>query len=163
MRKTFDASSSHTPAPRLGPLERPGGISTLELGNGKNDYDFTETSGGMTYRPRSVQTIHSAIGVSRTMNTEAILRQLLDHKAEITEQFAVERLALFGSAARDEMTEDSDVDLLVSFRGRPRYAAYLGLKHSLEQLIGRRVDLVTETGLKPRARQSVVRDLIDVP
>ena len=135
----------------------------MERGNKKNDFDFTQTSGGMTYRPRSVQTIHSAIGVSRTMNTEAILRQLLDHKAEITEQFAVERLALFGSAARDEMTEDSDVDLLVSFRGRPRYAAYLGLKHSLEQLIGRRVDLVTETGLKPRARQSVVRDLIDVP
>jgi predicted nucleotidyltransferase len=125
----------------------------MERGNKKNDFDFTQTSGGMTYRPRSVQTIHSAIGVSRTMNTEAILRQLLDHKAEITEQFAVERLALFGSAARDEMTEDSDVDLLVSFRGRPRYAAYLGLKHSLEQLIGRRVDLVTETGLKPRARQ----------
>lgn len=129
----------------------------------KNDFDFTQTSGGMAYRPWSVQTIHSAIGVSRTMNTEAILRQLLDHKAEITEQFAVERLALFGSAARGEMTEDSDVDLLVSFRGRPRYAAYLGLKHYLEQLIGRRVDLVTETGLKPRARQNVVRDLIYVP
>ncbi|MCC7278050.1 MAG: nucleotidyltransferase family protein [Chromatiaceae bacterium] len=97
------------------------------------------------------------------MNPDTILKQLKDHRAEMAERFAVERLGLFGSAARAEMTEDSDVDVLVAFRGPPRFAAYLGLKRYLEQLIGRRVDLITETGLKPRARQSVERDLIYVP
>ena len=97
------------------------------------------------------------------MNRDTILGQLRDHRAEIRERFSVERLGLFGSAARDELAEDSDVDVLVAFRGSPSYSAYLGLKRYLEQLVGRRVDLVTETGLKPRARPSVERDLIRVP
>jgi predicted nucleotidyltransferase len=97
------------------------------------------------------------------MNRDAILHHLRDHRAEIGERFAVERLGLFGSAARNELTEDSDVDVLVAFRSPPSYSAYLGLKRYLERLVGRRVDLVTETGLKPRARPSVERDLIRVP
>jgi predicted nucleotidyltransferase len=97
------------------------------------------------------------------MNPDAILDRLRDHRAEIGERFSVERLGLFGSAARGELTDDSDVDVLVAFRGPPSFSAYLGLKRYLEQLVGRRVDLVTETGLKPRARPSVERDLIRVP
>ena len=97
------------------------------------------------------------------MNREAILNHLRDHRAEIGERFAVERLGLFGSAARDELGADSDVDVLVAFRDGPSFAAYMGLKRYLEQLVGRRVDLVTESGLKPRVRPSVERDLIRVP
>ena len=97
------------------------------------------------------------------MNSDTILRQLKDHGSAFTGPCYHEVLGLFGSAARAEMTEDSDVDVLVAFRGPPRFAAYLGLKRYLEQLIGRRVDLITEAGLKPRARESVERDLIHVP
>jgi predicted nucleotidyltransferase len=97
------------------------------------------------------------------MNRDAILDSLRDHRAEIGERFSVERLGLFGSAARGELTDDSDVDVLVAFRGPPSFSAYLGLKRYFEQLAGRRVDLVIETGLKPRVRPSVERDLIRVP
>ena len=55
------------------------------------------------------------------------------------------------------------MDVLVAFRDGPSFAAYMGLKRYLEQLVGRRVDLVTESGLKPRVRPSVERDLIRVP
>jgi len=48
------------------------------------------------------------------------------HREEIVARFGVERLGLFGSAAREEMTANSDVDILVAFRGAPSYAAYLG-------------------------------------
>jgi predicted nucleotidyltransferase len=89
-----------------------------------------------------------------------ILRQLQQHQAEIRQAFGVERLGLFGSAARDELREDSDVDVLVAFRETVTFTAYLGLKRYLEALLHRPVDLVTETGLKPRARPYVEQDLI---
>lgn len=74
----------------------------------------------------------------------------------------LESLALFGSAARDELREESDVDVLVAFRGVPTFTAYWGLKQYLEALLHKRVDLVTESGLKPRARAYVEKDMIRV-
>ena len=96
------------------------------------------------------------------MTRDEILRRMREHRAEIAERFAVEHLGLFGSAARDELAAESDVDVLVAFKTPPSLASYLGLKRFLEDLVGRRVDLVTEGGLKPRARASVERDLIRV-
>jgi uncharacterized protein len=97
------------------------------------------------------------------MKRNDILNRLRERRREISDRFSVEHLALFGSAARDELRDDSDVDVLVSFRGRATFDGYMGLKSYLEDLIGRKVDLVTETGLKPRARSYVERDLIRVP
>ena len=96
------------------------------------------------------------------MNRAAILRALAEHRAEIRERFGAKHLGLFGSAARDELRDDSDVDVLVEFAGPATFAGYFGLKDYLETLLRRRVDLVTETGLKPRARCHVERDLIRV-
>ena len=96
------------------------------------------------------------------MNRSEILARLRASEKEIRARFGVERLGLFGSAARDQLAADSDVDILVKFAEPARYANYLDLRAALEQILGRRVDLVTETGLKPRARDSVERDLIRV-
>lgn len=96
------------------------------------------------------------------MDRSAILRLLSDHATEIRERFQTEKLALFGSAARDELRDDSDVDVLVQFEGGSSAERYFGLKDYLEALLDRRVDLVTESGLKPRARSHVERDLIRV-
>ena len=71
-------------------------------------------------------------------------------------------MGLFGSAARDELRPDSDIDVLVEFDGPASYDRYFDLKDYLEQLLGRTVDLVTSKGLKPRARQHVEQDLIRV-
>lgn len=77
-------------------------------------------------------------------------------------RFGARHLALFGSAARDEMGPGSDVDLLVDFDGPASFDAYFNLKDYLETLLSRPVDLVTNKGIKPRARQHVERDLIRV-
>ena len=76
--------------------------------------------------------------------------------------FGVARLALFGSAARDELRPESDIDVLVDFDGPATFERYFGLKDRLEQALGRPVDLVTSRGLKPRARAQVERDLVRV-
>ena len=96
------------------------------------------------------------------MNRASILALLREHRDEITTRFGATHLALFGSAARDEMRPDSDVDLLVDFDGPASFDGYFSLKDYLETLLSRPVDLVTNKGLKPRARKCVERDLIRV-
>ena len=72
------------------------------------------------------------------------------------------RVALFGSTARGEATDDSDLDLLVEFEGGPTFDSFMGLKLFLEDQIGRRVDLVTLEALKPRFRTIVEREAVEV-
>lgn len=82
--------------------------------------------------------------------------------ALLRRQFHAKHLALFGSAARDDLRPDSDIDILVEFEGPSTFDGYFSLKDYLEQIFSRRVDLVTEKGLKPRARQQVLKELIRV-
>lgn len=96
------------------------------------------------------------------MDRASILALLQEHRDVVSTRFGAKHLALFGSAARDEMRPDSDVDVLVDFDGPATFNAYFGLKDYLEELLRRPVDLVTRKGLKPRARQYVERDLIRV-
>ena len=95
-------------------------------------------------------------------NREQILKTLADHRQEIAQRFGVKDSALFGSAARDELRDDSDVDVLVEFDGPTTYDGYFKLQDYLQELLGRSVDLVTERGLKPRARRHVEKDLVRV-
>jgi predicted nucleotidyltransferase len=61
-------------------------------------------------------------------------------------------LALFGSVARDQASEDSDVDILVTFDGPATSAYYFGLQFYLEDLLGRPVDLITDKALRQELR-----------
>jgi predicted nucleotidyltransferase len=76
----------------------------------------------------------------------------------------VSSLALFGSFARDEARPDSDVDVLVEFNADMRVGMneYFGTKEYLEDLLGRKVDLVMRSGLKPRLVPVVSREEIRV-
>jgi uncharacterized protein len=96
------------------------------------------------------------------MRREQVVSVLRTHLHEIRKEFRVAQLALFGSAARDELQHNSDVDILVTFEGVPTFDGYMDLKTYLEQLIGTDVDLVTESAVKPRMRPVIERDLVRV-
>ena len=96
------------------------------------------------------------------MNRDEILETLRTHRDELRKRFGVKSLAIFGSVARDEAGPDSDVDILVEFEGRATFDRYMGLKFFLEDLLGRRVDLVTRKALKPRLRPYVEQEAIYV-
>jgi predicted nucleotidyltransferase len=81
---------------------------------------------------------------------------------EIVQRFGVRSLALFGSVARDEGRPDSDVDFLVEFEGPTTFDRHMGLLVYLEDLLGRRVDVITVAGLKPRLRPLIEQDLVRV-
>jgi len=97
-----------------------------------------------------------------TKSSKQVLAILTERQPEIARRFGVKRLALFGSATRGELRDDSDVDVLVEFDGPATFDGYFRLKDYLEALLGRTVDLVTERGLKPRAKRQVEKDLIRV-
>jgi predicted nucleotidyltransferase len=90
----------------------------------------------------------------------ALIAQNRTALAELCRRFGVRRLYVFGSAASDQMQATSDVDFLVEMADRqpsPAYAdRYLDFADALEQLIGRRVDLVTDQAIRnPYFRQEV--------
>jgi predicted nucleotidyltransferase len=96
------------------------------------------------------------------MNRQEILDLLHEHLDEIQRRYDVKQLGLFGSAARDEMTEESDVDILVEFNGHATFDGYMDLKIFLEELFHRDVDLVTRDAIKPRMRPIIEKDEIRV-
>ena len=96
------------------------------------------------------------------MRREKALRILEAHRQELRERFGVKSLRLFGSVARDEASEKSDVDVLVDFDETPSLFGFLRLRGYLRDLLGAKVDLVTESGLKERARPYVEKDAVNV-
>ena len=96
------------------------------------------------------------------MRREKAIEILKADRRELRERFGVKSLRLFGSVARDEASEQSDVDVLVDFEKTPSLFGFLRLQGYLQDLLGTKVDLVTETGLKERARPYVEKDAINV-
>ena len=95
------------------------------------------------------------------MGRDDILETLKAHRGDL-DRFGVETLRLFGSVARGDASAASDVDLLVRFRSSPSFSSFMKLRIFLEDLLGRKVDLITESGLRDRVRPSVERDAIRV-
>ena len=94
------------------------------------------------------------------MTQGQVLGVLRAHERELRERFAVRSLELFGSTARDAGGEASDVDLLVEF-DRPIGLLHLsGTACYLEDLIGRRVDLVLRRAVLPELRARIYAEAI---
>jgi len=74
------------------------------------------------------------------MKQEAVLKVLREHKHEFEEQYGVTRLGIFGSVARDEAADNSDVDVVVEMA--PDLFGKVSLKEELERILGAKVDLV---------------------
>jgi len=74
----------------------------------------------------------------------------------------VRRLGLFGSCARDEHSQSSDLDFVVEFE-RKSFDAYMDLKFFLEDLFDCSVDLVTFDSIRPELRDSILQEVVYVP
>ena len=90
-----------------------------------------------------------------------IKTELSKGRSELFAKYPLKSLAIFGSFARNEQTDKSDVDLLVEFNDRIGIR-FIDLAEEIEQLIGKRVDLVSRGGIKPKYFKSIESDLIYV-
>jgi uncharacterized protein len=93
---------------------------------------------------------------------ESILASLRRAFPDLKRQYLIQSLGLFGSVARGDARDTSDVDILVEFAGPVSLSTFLTLEAELGQLIGRQVDLVSRRALKPYTGRNVARDLVAV-
>lgn len=94
------------------------------------------------------------------MDIAYIRKELANRRAQLHD-LGARRLRLFGSVARGDDRPESDLDFLVDLE-RKTFDDYMGIKFLLEDLFQRKVDLISETGIKPRIRDQILAEAIDV-
>ena len=96
------------------------------------------------------------------MKRTRILELLAQSKPILAARYGVTQLALFGSAARDTVRSDSDIDILVAFDGPATSERYFGVQFYLEDLFGCPVDLVTDKALRAELRPFIEKEAVRV-
>ena len=94
------------------------------------------------------------------MDKQSVIGKLSGRAPEIRLRFSVKALSVFGSVARGEAAEGSDVDVLVAFEQKATFDLFMDLKFYLEDLLGKGVDLVTDNALRPEVRHAIERDSV---
>lgn len=94
------------------------------------------------------------------MTVQEILDLKKDEIQQIAARHGATNIRLFGSTVRGEAGADSDVDLLIDVGPRTSSWFPAGLILELEQLLGRRVEIVTEKALNPYIRDIVLREAV---
>lgn len=96
-------------------------------------------------------------------NRSDIIDFLSTHKEELAQRFGVTSIGLFGSHARAEAKEGSDIDIAVELRPEHKSLRnFFGLRRYLEQELGRPIDLGIESALKPQVRDEIAKEIIHV-
>ena len=95
------------------------------------------------------------------MTRDEVLDYLRTHKQEMHDRFGVIKIGLFGSYARGEAREDSDIDVAIEFY---TYSAdsYFGVLHLLEDSFKKRIDLGIESNFKPILKPYILKEIIYV-
>ena len=86
------------------------------------------------------------------------VQEIKDKIKPVLRRHDVSKASFFGSVASGEATEESDIDLLVKFEGDKSLLDLVGLKIELEELLGRKVDVLTYDSLHPLLRDRILSE-----
>jgi predicted nucleotidyltransferase len=93
------------------------------------------------------------------LDKNIIEERLLESKKVLFEKYGVEKIGYFGSYARNEQHQSSDIDILIEL-GKPIGLEFLDIKYYLEDKLGIPVDLVTTNALKPQLKEQILSEVI---
>ena len=97
--------------------------------------------------------------MSKSIDKTNILNYLKEHYSEFKNKYNVEKIGLFGSYARDEATENSDIDIFVKMK--PSLFDMVAIKEQIENDLNRKVDIIREhKNIKPIFLKMIQKDLI---
>jgi predicted nucleotidyltransferase len=96
------------------------------------------------------------------MKRDDVIRILRQELKGLVDRYNISALSVFGSVARDEAREDSDIDILVEFSQPVGLFEFIDLQQNLEALLDHKVDLGTLRSLKPRIKEQVLEEAIRV-
>ena len=91
---------------------------------------------------------------------ESYINEIKRKILPILQDHEVKRAALFGSCVRGETEEDSDIDILVDIKADISLLDFVGLKQRIEEVLGRKVDLVEYDTLKPLLRERILKEQV---
>ena len=94
------------------------------------------------------------------MNLRDMIQMRRDEIIKVAMMHGARNIRVFGSVARGEADEKSDVDFLVDLESGRSLLDLGGLLMDLKDVLGRDVDVVTERGLNPRIRDRVLREAV---
>ena len=94
------------------------------------------------------------------MNLQTLLKEKREQILAAAARHGATNVRIFGSVARGEADENSDIDILVTFEAGRSLLDHAALLIELEELLGCKVDVVSEKGLRPRMRETVMRDAL---
>jgi len=97
------------------------------------------------------------IKTKKALTDKEIIGQLKKHK-DLLKKFKVKRIGLFGSYVRGEQKKHSDIDFLVEFE-EPSFDNFMDLVFSLEDLLGKKVELITNGNLSPYIQPYVEKEV----
>jgi predicted nucleotidyltransferase len=92
------------------------------------------------------------------LSLETIKNKLVEHKQRLYSRYGLSNIAIFGSYAKNQQTDRSDVDILVEFN-KPIGIDFIDLAEDLEQILSIKVDLVSRRGLKERHFKAIEKEL----
>ena len=95
-------------------------------------------------------------------NTDQIINILASQKKELEKKYPISELALFGSYARGDYNEHSDIDILIDFNARIDAFDYIRIAHQLEDSFQHKIDLVSRKGIKAQYLPFVEKNIINV-
>ena len=84
------------------------------------------------------------------------LENIIEIIVQVLKRHDVIKAAIFGSYARGEQTPDSDLDLLIEFSGRKTLLDLVGLQLELEELLERKVDVLTYKSIHPLLKEQIL-------
>ena len=93
---------------------------------------------------------------------QTVLEDIKEKATPILRQADVKKAAIFGSYARGDNNEDSDIDILVDLPRGKTLIDVVGLKYDLEDILKRKVDVVEYDGLKPRIKDTILKQQIPI-
>jgi hypothetical protein len=96
------------------------------------------------------------------MNLFQLIKQKRRQVLEIAEGHGARNVRLFGSVARGEETESSDLDLLIEMDSGRGLLDVIAIKQDLEELLGCKVDVVTEAAISPYLRDKVLHEAVSL-
>jgi predicted nucleotidyltransferase len=96
------------------------------------------------------------------MTKKYILNFLKSNKELLKRNYQVTKIGLFGSYARDEAKESSDIDIAVEIESKNSFRSFFSLLHFLEESFDKKIDLGIESSLKPIAKKEILKEIIYV-
>jgi predicted nucleotidyltransferase len=94
------------------------------------------------------------------MNIDEIIKRKRSEILKISTRYGAKEIKIFGSALRGEAKKNSDIDLLVQLEPGRSLLDIIAIKQDLEDLLGCKVDIVTEAALSPYIRDEVLNQAV---